>query len=215
MKAFISSFMLYTIVLLLLCIHLWHPITANYMQHNETDRLALIAFKDGITHDPLGMLSSWNDSLHFCRWSCVHCSRRHVHRVTQLNLFSYGLVGSLSPHIGNLTFLRTIILQNNSFHGKLSSEINGLFRLQVLLLSNNYFEGKVPTNLTYCSELRVLNLTSNKLDGKIPEELGSLSKLKYLGLSRNNLTGKIPASLGNLSSHSIISRIQQPGRKHS
>ena len=137
----------------------------------------------------------------------MYCSRRHVHRVTKLNLFSYGLVGSLSPHIGNLTFLRTIVLQNNSFHGKVPSEIGGLFRLQVLVLSNNSFEGKVPTNLTYCSELRVLNLIDNKLEGKIPEELGSLSKLKALGLSRNNLTGKIPASLGNLSSLTLFSAI--------
>ncbi|KAL6320416.1 hypothetical protein AAG906_007113 [Vitis piasezkii] len=203
MKAFVSSFLLYTV---LLCIHLWRPVTASSMQ-NETDRLALIAFKDGITQDPLGMLSSWNDSLHFCRWSGVYCSRRHVHRVTKLNLFSYGLVGSLSPHIGNLTFLRTIVLQNNSFHGKVPSEIGGLFRLQVLVLSNNSFEGKVPTNLTYCSELRVLNLIDNKLEGKIPEELGSLSKLKALGLSRNNLTRKIPASLGNLSSLTLFSAI--------
>ncbi|KAL6321168.1 hypothetical protein AAG906_012940 [Vitis piasezkii] len=171
-------------------------VTASSMQ-NETDRLALIAFKDGITQDPLGMLSSWNDSLHFCRWSGVYCSRRHVHRVTKLNLFSYGLVGSLSPHIGNLTFLRTIVLQNNSFHGKVPSEIGGLFRLQVLVLSNNSFEGN----------LRVLNLIDNKLEGKIPEELGSLSKLKALGLSRNNLTRKIPASLGNLSSLTLFSAI--------
>ena len=201
MKAFVSSFLLCTA---LLCIHLWRPVTASSMQ-NETDRLALIAFKAGITHDPLGMLSSWNDSLHFCRWSGVYCSHRHVHRVTGLNLFSYGIVGSLSPHIGNLTFLRTIILQNNSFHGKVPSEISGLFRLQVLVLSNNSFEGKVPTNITYCSKLRILNLIDNKFEGQIPEELGSLSKLTALGLSRNNLTGKIPASLGNLSSLTLLS----------
>ena len=203
MKAFTSFFLLYTVVL---CFHLWRPVTASRsMQQNETDRLALIAFKAGITQDPLGMLSSWNDTLHFCRWSGVYCSRRHVNRVVELNLFSYGLVGSLSPHIGNLTFLRTVVLQNNSFHGKVPSEIGRLFRLRVLYLSNNSFQGTVPTNLTYCSELRELNLIDNKLDGQIPKELGSFLKLRALGLTLNNLTGKIPASLGNLSSLTLLS----------
>ena len=201
MKAFASFFLVHTVVL---SIHLWCPVIAGNMQ-NETDRLALIAFKDGITQDPLGMLSSWNNSLQFCWWSGVYCSRRHVNRVTGLILFSYGLVGSLSPHIGNLTFLRTLVLQKNSFHGKVPAEIGGLFRLRVLVLSNNSFEGKVPTSLTYCSELQELNLVNNKLEGKIPEELGSLSKLRALGLANNNLTGKIPASLGNLSSLSLLS----------
>ena len=134
----------------------------------------------------------------------MYCSRRHVHSVTGLNLFYYGIVGSLSPHIGNLTFLRTIILQNNSFHGKVPSEISGLFCLQVLVLSNNSFEEKVPTNITYYSKLRILNLIDNKFEGQIPEELGSLSKLTALGLTRNNLTGKILASLGNLSSLTLL-----------
>ena len=116
MKAFASFFFLYTVVF---CIHLWRPVTAStYGSKKETYRLSLIAFKAGITQDPLGMLSSWNDTLHFCRWLGVYCSRRHVNRVIGLNLFSYGLVGSLSPHIRNLTFLRTTVLQNNSFHGK-------------------------------------------------------------------------------------------------
>ena len=131
MKALASFFFLYTVVL---CIHLWRPVTARSMQ-NETDRLALIAFKDGITHDPLGMMSSWNDTLQFCWWSGVYCSRRHVNRVIGLNLFSYGLVGSLSPHIGNLTFLRTIILQTNSFHGEVPSEMGGLFPYELLFLA--------------------------------------------------------------------------------
>ncbi|CBI23132.3 unnamed protein product, partial [Vitis vinifera] len=217
MKAFVSSFLLYTV---LLCIHLWRPVTASSMQ-NETDRLALIAFKDGITQDPLGMLSSWNDSLHFCRWSGVYCSRRHVHRVTKLNLFSYGLVGSLSPHIGNLTFLRTIVLQNNSFHGKVPSEIGALG------LTRNNLTGKIPASLGNLSSLSLFSAMYNSLEGSIPEEigrtsidwlhlgfnrltegslsqdmvppnLGRLQNLRDITMGWNQLSGIIPSSLGNL-----------------
>ncbi|XP_010269667.2 PREDICTED: probable LRR receptor-like serine/threonine-protein kinase At3g47570 [Nelumbo nucifera] len=171
---------------------------------NETDRLALLEFKERIAEDPLGALSSWNYSTHFCQWRGITCSRRHQ-RVIALNLESQSLAGIVSPHIGNLSFLRIITLQNNSFHGKIPPEIGRLFHLRSLTLSNNSFEGEITTNLTYCKSLRLLNLVDNKLVGKIPNELSTLSMLLGLGLSSNNLTGNIPPSLGNLSSLAEIS----------
>ena len=36
--------------------------------NNETDQLALLEFKAKITDDPLQVMSSWNDSIHFCQW---------------------------------------------------------------------------------------------------------------------------------------------------
>ena len=35
---------------------------------NKTNRLALLKFKESISHDPYMMLSSWNDSMHFYNW---------------------------------------------------------------------------------------------------------------------------------------------------
>ncbi|KAJ4847095.1 hypothetical protein Tsubulata_024166 [Turnera subulata] len=169
-------------------------------QQNTTDRLALLSFKEAIDQDPFHILSSWNDSVHYCAWPGVSCSGRHPQRVVALSLNSQGLVGSLSPHIGNLSFLRYVDLQNNSLHGHIPQEIGHLLRLQILVLSNNSFGGGIPTNLSGCRNLEVLNLIDNKMVGSIPEELGSLIKLTSLGLARNRLTGIIPASLGNLSS---------------
>ncbi|XXG46731.1 hypothetical protein AAC387_Pa02g1503 [Persea americana] len=57
---------------------------------NETDRVALLAIKDQITSDPLGALSSWNGTLHFCMWPGVACSTRHQ-RVVLLDLSSLKL----------------------------------------------------------------------------------------------------------------------------
>ncbi|KAL7246591.1 hypothetical protein ACSBR2_001651 [Camellia fascicularis] len=172
----------------------------------ETDRLALIAFKTAIDQDPFGGLRSWNDSVHYCDWKGIWCSRRHPDRVVKLELSSQGLVGSLSPHIGNLSFLKTIALQNNSFHGPIPQEISHLFRLRNIILTNNSFNGEIPTNLSRCSNLEILDLMNNNLTGNIPAELGSLSKLKVLGLGLNNLlAGTIPPSLGNLSVVSFLS----------
>ncbi|CAL5355687.1 unnamed protein product [Camellia sinensis] len=173
---------------------------------NETDHQALLAIKDLIQGDPLGALSSWNHSIHFCNWQGVSCGRRHQ-RVTVLNLSSLSLVGSVSPQIGNLTFLRRIDLGNNSFHGEIPPEIGKLFHLQYLLLLNNSFQGEFPINLTHCSNLRVIHMGGNNLGGKIPTELGSLSNLSNLILPANHLTGAIPLSIGNLSNLRVLSLV--------
>ena len=125
---------------------------------NKTDRLALLAFKDAISDDPNEVLSAWNDSLHFCMWGGVTCSKRHPQRVVALNLGEMGLVGSLPPHIANLSFLKLINLTINSFKGQISHEIGRLHRLQYLSLQSNSFDGNIPKNITRCSELQVLDL---------------------------------------------------------
>ena len=82
--------------------------------------------------------------------------------------------GSISPYIGNLTFLRFINLQNNSFYGEIPHEVGHLFRLQTLNLNNNTLEGEIPSSLSNCSNARFINLLWNRLNGKIPVGLGSL-----------------------------------------
>ncbi|RXI08820.1 hypothetical protein DVH24_022964 [Malus domestica] len=176
---------------------------------NETDRLALLKFKESISADPLGFLNSCNDSFHFCNWYGVTCSRRHQ-RVAALNLQGSDLRGTISPHIGNLSFLR-------------SSHLN---------LSDNILEGEIPVNLTYCSELSIISLTSNRLTGNIlrhptflgksfinhttflgiynlvgnvPEEIAQLKSLSFFAIRPNNLSGMIPSSLFNISSMNTLS----------
>ncbi|KAL6131823.1 hypothetical protein ACLB2K_070196 [Fragaria x ananassa] len=168
---------------------------------NETDRLALLAIKAQIHQDPhRPVMSSWNESTHFCMWYGVTCSRRHLQRVTKLDLTFLKLSGSISPHIGNLSFLRDLYLYENSLTNKIPPEIGHLRRLQVLHLGNNSLSGPIPANISNCINLRTFSVYKNMLVGNIPPELGSLSKLEYLGLQINKLTGEMPPSLGNLSS---------------
>lgn len=165
---------------------------------NETDRLALLEIKGNI-NDPLGVMRSWNDTLHFCNWYGVSCGRRHQ-RVTMLELQSSKLTGILSPSVGNLSFLRVLNLQSNGFSGTIPSEIGRLHRLQYLLLGNNSIGGVIPSNISSCTSLIQLDIFNNMLFGGLPPELGFLSRLQFLTLSINNLTGAIPSSIGNLSS---------------
>ncbi|XP_075662777.1 putative receptor-like protein kinase At3g47110 [Castanea sativa] len=173
--------------------------TSTYFGGNETDHLALLGFKTQISRDPKNIFSSWNDSLHFCEWEGVTCGHKH-RRVIALDLQARGLVGSLSPYIGNLSFIRKIMLANNSIGGKIPDEVGRLFRLQVLWLYNNSFQGEIPANLSHCSNLYDLYVGRNNLSGSIPMELAFLLKLKYLFVEENNLKGEIPTFIGNLSS---------------
>ncbi|KAL3751223.1 hypothetical protein ACJRO7_012101 [Eucalyptus globulus] len=166
---------------------------------NETDKLSLLAFRFSITEDPFGVLRSWNDSVHFCKWYGVACSLRRQ-RVTGLDLQSKNLSGSISPHIGNLSFLRELNLRNNNFGGEIPTQAGQLGRLRIFFVDNNSLAGEIPKNLSSCSSLTCLSLGGNQLSGRIPIELGLLSKLWLLQVSFNNLMGNIPASLGNLSS---------------
>ncbi|XP_028095408.1 putative receptor-like protein kinase At3g47110, partial [Camellia sinensis] len=198
-----SLIVLYTALVWWWC-YLCNIPPASSIMPNETDRLALVAFQVAIVQDPFGALTSWNHSLHHCHRNGILCSRRHPDRVIGLTLDSQGLVGSLSPHIGNLSFLKRIDLQNNSFHGPIPQEMGRLFRLQTIEFSNNSFGGGIPNNLSRCSKLECLNLIDNNLTGNIPAELGSLSRLRILALGKNKISGTIPPSIGNLSSLSNL-----------
>ncbi|XP_050125952.1 probable LRR receptor-like serine/threonine-protein kinase At3g47570 isoform X3 [Malus sylvestris] len=192
------------VVLVFICC--WSSLQSG-LGGNATDRLALLAIKAQIKqdHHNYNVMSSWNESMHFCMWHGVTCGRRHRQRVTNLDLQSQNLVGKLSPSIGNLSFLRELWLQNNSLGHEIPPQIGNLRRLQILRLDVNSFSGSIPHNLSHCFNLILVNFTRNKLVGKIPSEIGLLSKLQEFVLKFNNVTGQVPPSLGNLSSLQVLS----------
>ncbi|KAB2063737.1 hypothetical protein ES319_A10G238000v1, partial [Gossypium barbadense] len=160
---------------------------------NDTDQQALLQFKAKITGDPLKIMESWNSSIHFCQWIGVACGRKH-RRVTKLKLQILKLSGSLSPYIGNLSFLRELDLVGNSFYNQIPQEIRGL-RID---MSDNQLTGEIPALLGLLSNLKVLGFFNNSLRGNIPPSLGNLSSLERLGLTYNALSGIIPESFGRL-----------------
>ncbi|XP_031378490.1 putative receptor-like protein kinase At3g47110 [Punica granatum] len=168
------------------------------MRGNETDRLALLEFKYLIREDPSGVFDSWNSTIHFCKWHRITCSPRHQ-RVTIHDLQSLKLLGSISSHIGNLSFLRELNLLANEFDGKIPPEIGSLKRLEKLRLYNNSLSGAIPPNLSYCSELTLISLAKNQRVGEIPVELALLTKLQLLVVQWNYLPAQIPYSVNQFS----------------
>jgi Leucine-rich repeat (LRR) protein len=166
---------------------------------NETDRLSLIEFKKAISRDPKQVMVSWNDSTHFCNWEGVLCRVKNPHRVTSLDLSGKGLVGNISPSIGNLTFLNYLLLPNNGFMGQIPPSIGQLHRIRRIYLSNNTLQGEIP-DLANCSSLKALWTDGNHLVGQMPTYPNLPRHLEELQISDNNFTGIIPPSISNITS---------------
>lgn len=110
--------LLLLLVLLACSAHYVILCSSSPLYGNETDRLSLLSFKNGISRDPHQVFMSWNDSTHFCNWEGVSC-RVSPRRVTSLGLTSRGLVGHISASLGNLTFLRSLHLTDNTLSGEI------------------------------------------------------------------------------------------------
>lgn len=173
-----------------------------------TDESALVAFKSYVNW--IGIISriiTWEgDSFAYSRYESP---RSH-------------------SYLGNLSFLVSLDLSNNSFHGILPHELSKLHRLKsldwrenklggpflsflsslselhLLDLSRNTFSGPIPATIANFSKLQELRLRLNSFKGKIPQEMGYLCALTFLNLETNLLTWPIPLSIFNISTLEMI-----------
>ncbi|CAN6243097.1 unnamed protein product [Urochloa humidicola] len=189
---------------------------------NEQEKASL-QFLTGLSQDN-GLTASWRNDTDCCEWDGITCSRDGA--VVGVSLASRGLGGCISPSLGDLTNLKSL-LSYNSFTGSLPSELlasssiivldvsfNHLRRvlqpqesntsvpnyrpLQVLNISSNLFTGEFPSTVwETTSNLVVLNSRNNSFQGLMPSSF-CISSLSFavLDLSHNKFSGSIPAGLG-------------------
>ncbi|XP_047266481.1 probable LRR receptor-like serine/threonine-protein kinase At3g47570 isoform X2 [Capsicum annuum] len=194
MEKSFTSFLL--IVLLLL--HYAMVGLAMTQSNITTDQLALLSLKSQIILDPSHFLDeSWSPTISVCRWVGVTCGSRHQ-RVKFLNLSNMSLTGRIPGEFGNLSFLVSLDLGSNNFHGHLPQEIAHLHRLKFLDLSVNNFRGKVPSWFGFLHHLQVLNLGNNNFTGSIPFSFFNMSTLEILNLNFNSIEGQLPKVIGSL-----------------
>ncbi|XP_042393389.1 brassinosteroid LRR receptor kinase BRL1-like [Zingiber officinale] len=168
---------------------------------------ALIQFKNSsVDSDPDGFLRSWNLSASSssgvpCSWTGVFCSNSDG-RVRSLNLSNMGLSGRLSlEHLMELTALRDINLQGNSFYGNLSHGSAGFAAqtcsFETVDISLNALNATVPAGfLASCRSLISLNLSRNTIAGGI---FPFSAAIRVLDLSRNRISdaGLLNYSISN------------------
>ena len=182
----------------LLFVALSNPTPAIAQTPVNIDRAALVALYNA-TGGP-----DWIDKENFLNydvplseWQGVTVNENG--RVTELELWSNNLVGTIPAELANLTQLQVLYLQDNELNGEIPAQLGNLTQLQELDLAENQLTGSIPSALGNLSSLTVLDLDTNQLSGSLPSELGNLSSLRKLAISENGLSGSIPVELGNLS----------------
>ncbi|PHU26020.1 hypothetical protein BC332_04352 [Capsicum chinense] len=99
--------------------------------------------------------------------------------------------------LGNLSFLVSLDLSYNNFHGELPPEFSHLRRLRDIDLSYNNFTGEIPIGIATLPSLKASSLGSNELlNGSNALSIFNVSTLEYLDLSNVGLTGDLPSDLG-------------------
>ncbi|XP_008649738.1 protein MALE DISCOVERER 2 isoform X4 [Zea mays] len=135
----------------------WFLLTLEQCTSLNREGAALLRFKAAIEADPYGALLDWNqESLSPCTWFGVECSDDGL--VMSLSLANLGLKGVLSPELGKLMQMKSLILHNNSFYGTIPREIGDLQDLKMLDLGYNNFSGSIPSELQHILSLEFLFL---------------------------------------------------------
>ncbi|KQK02916.1 hypothetical protein BRADI_2g04420v3 [Brachypodium distachyon] len=152
--------------------------------------VALMAIKTEL-QDHYNVLDNWDiNSVDPCSWRMVTCSSDGY--VSALGLPSQRLSGKLSPGIGNLTRLQSVLLQNNAISGPIPGSIGRLGMLQTLDISDNLLTGSIPSSVGDLKNLNYLKLNNNSLSGVLPDSLATINGLALVDLSFNNLSGPLP-----------------------
>ncbi|XP_062162896.1 probable LRR receptor-like serine/threonine-protein kinase At5g45780 isoform X3 [Alnus glutinosa] len=175
------------------CFFFWMPTVADASDSLLSPKGVNYEVKNKM-NDELHVMDGWDiNSVDPCTWNMIACSAESF--VVSLEMASMGLSGTLSPSIGNLSHLQTMLLKNNQLSGPIPPDIGKLSELQALDLSGNHFAGEIPSSFGFLTHLSYLQLSRNKLSGQIPKQVADLTGLSYLDLSFNNFSGPTPKIL--------------------
>ena len=137
----------------------------------------------------------WDINTPVCEWFGVTVVEGTV---TEINLSSNQLRGTIPASISDLSDLRVLSMNGNTLSGSIPNTIGQLTELRTLSLFRNQLTGSLPVSIINLTKLTTVSLYLNQLSGEIPTDIGNLTALRSLHLGLNDFQGSIPASLGNL-----------------
>jgi Leucine-rich repeat (LRR) protein len=170
---------------LLFTLFLFGIFSANHAC-NQIDRYSLSSLAFNNTSSPP---LNWS-SIDCCQWEGIFCD--HDRQVTHIWLPSKGLIGSISPSLGNLTQLSHLNLSHNSLLGPLPKGLfSSLNQLKVLDLSYNHLFGD-PSG--WPASIQIVDISSNQFNETIQSSFfQKVWRLTELNVSNNGFLGPIPS----------------------
>ncbi|XP_042424195.1 probable LRR receptor-like serine/threonine-protein kinase At1g53440 isoform X2 [Zingiber officinale] len=121
-------------------------------------------------------------------------------RLTTLSLLGNRISGSIPKELGNITTLRSLILEANSLEGSIPEALGQLRNLTRLCLSSNNLTGELPESLGNLLELEDL-IDGNPISGRIPSFIGDWTKLVHVDMQgTTSMEGPFPDSFSRLES---------------
>ncbi|KAF2299421.1 hypothetical protein GH714_031890 [Hevea brasiliensis] len=190
----------------------------------ERDALIKIKASHGI-NSSYSLLSWVGDNC--CRWEGVTCDNITGH-VVELSFYWDDLQGKVSLHLGNLSNLQDLYLNQDrkltidSLHFPPSlkylkmegvlldkcdnclQSINMLPSLLELSMSNCELSLTGHVSHVNLTSLEVLDLSYNNFNSTIPSWLFNISNLQHLDLSYNAFQGSLSTEIGNLNSLAFL-----------
>lgn len=125
------------------------------------DVVALLQFFADVGY-PQRLVDTWSGNDPCKDWLGVTC---YQGKVTLLNLPGYGLNGTISNSLGNLSTLSGIRLNDNNLTGRVPDSLTGLKSLKKLDLSTNNLKGPLPA---FSGDVNVSIAGNPNFDGAAP-----------------------------------------------
>uniref|UniRef100_A0A803MZ10 non-specific serine/threonine protein kinase n=1 Tax=Chenopodium quinoa TaxID=63459 RepID=A0A803MZ10_CHEQI len=197
-----------SILLLLLAVCLCLSIGVQAQITDPSEVSALKEIRSNLI-DPMKNLSNW-DRGDPCssNWTGIVCYNRtlddgYMH-VQELELLNMNLSGSLSPKLGNLTYLKILLVNGNQLTGPLPEELGYLPNLNRIQIDQNKISGELPKSFANLNKTKHFHMNNNSISGQIPHELSRLPALVHFLLDNNNLSGHLPPEFSELPNLLII-----------
>ncbi|CAA7024958.1 unnamed protein product [Microthlaspi erraticum] len=118
--------------------------------------------------------------------------------LVSISLLGNRISGPIPKEIGNITTLKSFVLEFNQISGKLPPELGNLKSIERLFVSSNNLSGEIPTTFSKLTSLTDVRISDNQFTGTIPDFIQNWTALEKLVIQASGLSGPIPSAIAPL-----------------
>ncbi|XP_019449223.1 PREDICTED: probable leucine-rich repeat receptor-like serine/threonine-protein kinase At3g14840 [Lupinus angustifolius] len=118
--------------------------------------------------------------------------------LVNISLLGNRVTGPIPKELGNITTLKSLVLECNQLYGNLPPELGNLTQIERLLLTSNNFTGEIPATFAKLTTLKHVRVGDNQFSGAIPSFIQSWINLEILVIQGSGFIGPIPSGISLL-----------------